>query len=110
MGQQQQMLYAPQIMHSEVMKYSAPHVQQQALTYAPQTMQQQAVSHQPSPVTYTASAVQQPAAPQAVVKQEIAGWQICEDHMGEYYVYTLTGQSFDQPPAALLQVLQQAGF
>jgi len=66
-------------------------------------------------VTYAAPvgqqcAVQQTAAPQAVVKQEIAGWQICEDNMGEYYVYTLTGQSFDQPPAALLQLLQQAGF
>jgi len=52
---------------------------------------------------------QQPQETQAMVKTEVGAWQICEDAQGEYYVHKVSGQTFDQPPVELLQLLQQFG-
>lgn len=49
---------------------------------------------------------QSPPEAQAMIKMEVGEWQVCEDQQGEYYVHTLSGQSFDQPPVELLQLLQ----
>merc|ERR1719482_1434373 len=62
---------------------------------------------------------QQPAAQQAKyaqpqqqaaqkIKQQLGDWLICEDAQGEFYVNSRTQQSFDQPPAELVQLYQSA--
>jgi hypothetical protein len=47
------------------------------------------------------------AAPQANVKQQIGDWLICEDGQGEFYSHQPTGQTYDQPPPELLQLIEQ---
>jgi len=47
------------------------------------------------------------AAQQAEVTARVGDWQIARDNMGEFYFHTPTGQSFDQAPVELLQILQQ---
>merc|ERR1719440_2380021 len=54
---------------------------------------------------------QQPAAQPAQsqkVKQQLGDWLICEDAQGEFYVNSRTQQSFDQPPAELVQLYQKS--
>jgi len=49
----------------------------------------------------------QEAQAQASVKQQTGDWLICEDAQGEFYSYQPTGQTFDQPPPELLQLIEQ---
>jgi hypothetical protein len=44
---------------------------------------------------------------QSVVKAQVGDWYICEDQQGEFYSHAITGQSYDQPPEELLQLMQQ---
>lgn len=118
---QQAASYAPSLVQQQTMQYvEAPTMaqqqqvflqpQQQHMFQFPQQQQQQHQQQQQQPMTYGAPMAQiQPVAQEAIVKQEVGPWQICEDPMGEYYVYTPSGQTFDQPPAELMQVLQQHG-
>mmetsp|Transcript_12457 Transcript_12457/g.22887 ORF Transcript_12457/g.22887 Transcript_12457/m.22887 type:complete len:195 (-) Transcript_12457:56-640(-) len=119
MGQQRALSYTPAAQQQSGM---ALYQQQAGMAHYQQAMQQQ---QQPVPpmkqqqvVTYAAAppvinqgfaqpqlAVQPQA--QAVVKMEVGVWQVCEDQQGEFYVHTVSGQQFDQPPAELLQLLQQ---
>lgn len=46
-------------------------------------------------------------AQQAAVTATVGDWQIARDNIGEFYFHTPTGQSFDQAPVELLQILQQ---
>jgi len=43
-------------------------------------------------------------ASQAKLKQQLGNWMICEDAHGEFYMDARTQQSFDQPPAELVQL------
>jgi len=64
---------------------------------------QQAPSYQPQ-----AQFVQQAAPQQAQssVKLEVGDWMVCEDAMGEFYHHSPTGQSFDQAPAQLVELIK----
>jgi hypothetical protein len=53
-------------------------------------------------------AAAQPAQQQQKIKQQLGDWLICEDAQGEFYVHARTQQSFDQPPAELVQLYQRA--
>merc|ERR1712151_184666 len=99
--------------------YTPPMIQQQP-SYTPPLVQQQpcVVQQQPQVIQQQPQMMQapvmqqqvmgQPQQPmQAIVKQEIAHWQICEDQMGDYYVDLRTGQTFDQMPPELMQLMQQ---
>jgi len=67
--------------------------------YAAQDMQQMQMQPQ-------LQQEQPEAASQGIVKAEVGEWQICEDAQGEYYVHVPSGQTFDQPPQELLQLMQ----
>lgn len=47
---------------------------------------------------------QGPPANQAKLKQQLGDWMICEDAQGEFYMNARTQQSYDQPPAELVQL------
>jgi hypothetical protein len=65
---------------------------------------------QPQPAMYSQQ-VQMPQvaiAGQTNVKEQVGEWLICEDAQGEYYHNSRTSQSFDQPPAELVQLYKMA--
>jgi len=59
---------------------------------------------QSSAYVQQAQAPQGASANQARVKQQLGEWMICEDAQGEFYMNQRTQQSFDQPPAELVQL------
>jgi len=70
-----------------------------ALLQPPATTQSQA------PVfSQQAQAAQGAPANQAKIKQQLGDWMICEDAQGEFYMNARNQQSFDQPPAELVQL------
>merc|ERR1719215_887064 len=73
----------------------------------PQMMMEPTAMQAPAPVMAEPAGQQPPM--QAIVKQEIGPWQICEDAQGDYFVYLPSGQTFDNMPPELLQLLQQQG-
>jgi len=90
-----QPMYAAQEAHMlPEATYTQPLHQHQQMEMQPQMQPQMMQQQQPD------------AAAQGIVKAEVGGWQICEDAQGEYYVHLASGQTFDEPPQELLQLLQ----
>lgn len=57
----------------------------------------------------TPQVIQQQAAPQeaqSIVKLEIGEWLVCEDAQGEFYFHAPSGQSFDQAPPELVEIIR----
>merc|ERR1712060_531061 len=94
----------PQIIQQppQVFQQPPPVVQQQA----PIMMATQPEMTIPQPQNQMMGQPMQPAVQQAIVKQEVGPWQICEDQQGEYYVYLPSGQTFDNMPPELAQLIQ----
>jgi len=53
-------------------------------------------------------AAPQPGQKEAAVKMRIGHWSVCEDEHGEFYHNGTTGETFDQPPPALLDLHQRS--
>jgi len=77
----------------------------QGMYYYNQSTRQSSVQY---PADLRAPALVQGApanqASQARLKQQLGEWMICEDARGEFYMNARTQQSFDQPPAELVQL------
>ena len=101
----QQVSYSPASVYAgapQVVPAAAPSHAAFSYAAAPQ------VSYAAPPV-YASAPQMVPAAPaqqQAMVKHQIGPYLICHDAQGEFYNDSRTGESFDQPPVELLQLVQ----
>jgi len=86
--------------------YYNQHTQQTSEAVPPEAMGGQAPAAQ-APMAAPAPAPAPAAQPQAVTKMQIGCWTVAEDAQGEFYFNQQTGQSYDQPPAELLALVQQ---
>merc|ERR1712226_483075 len=105
----QMMQPQPQAMPGQPPMMQQPPPQGMPQPGQPPMMQQPAPMMQQQPPMVEPVAGQMPGGMQAIVKQEVGAWQICEDAQGEYYVYLPSGQTFDNMPPELAQLLQQSG-
>merc|ERR1712217_582601 len=102
----------PQVMPGQPPMMQQPPPQVMQAPGQPPMMQQppQMMQQQPMVEPVAGQPMQPGGQPmQVIVKQEIGAWQICEDAQGEYYVYLPSGQTFDNMPPELAQLLQQSG-
>merc|ERR1711953_168260 len=105
-------------MGTQHVQVSQGHVQQlqaQKLFVQPMNVQQlqaqhmqakQLPTHQLQSQQYQPQQLQAAQQPESTVKMQLGPWLVCEDALGEFYHHSQTGQSFEQPPAELLQLFQ----
>jgi len=97
--------YMPQPQYTEPMAMAAPMMAAPMMQTVAAPMMAAPMIQQAQPMMMAAPGGQ----PESVILDEVGDWLICEDAMGLFYHHGPSQQSYDQPPAELVQYYQSQG-